>query len=364
VLKAQNDNPVTMAWFLDEYGSPAEHQLLEQNITACAARVAKLVGDVRNNNAELSLDDVVRMLWNVARSRILQQRLRRDLHALVEHVAHAQHPDGYWRRDEAPEFRTTAMATVALQRLGDDKHRDAIRRAVLLLCRQCTAEGALPRRDGLDDADILATVLMLEAVRRSGLANDLGHVLEAGEAWMLKKQGPLGEWSADVFRDVDVTTAVLDYFANASAMQPQVDGFFLMSRDFYRKAQELALEGGTNNRRLAAIAAVHATEMFLYGLFERRPDLGLSAYRDDGTTTLGPREALSALQSALWGAGLLTKPRRLLYRDQLSGLVGKRDGIIHRAHEISENELAEGLLAVRSFIVTYGADLATLDILQ
>jgi len=78
-------------------------------------------------------------------------------------------------------------------------------------------------------------------------------------------------------------------------MLPQVDGFLPMARDFFRKAEELRLEGGANNRRLAAIATVHAVEMFLYGLFERREDLALSAFRDNGTDTLGLRDALRAL---------------------------------------------------------------------
>ena len=149
-----------------------------------------------------------------------------------------------------------------------------------------------------------------------------------------------------------------------SDLLPQVDGFLLMARDFFRKAEELRLEGGANNRRLAAIAAVHAVEMFLYGLFERRDDLALSAFRENGTETLGPREALGALQVALQRIGTLRPPQRLPHRDQLSSLVGRRDGIIHRAHEISAAELDAGISHARRFVTHFGKELLQLDLLQ
>jgi hypothetical protein len=147
-------------------------------------------------------------------------------------------------------------------------------------------------------------------------------------------------------------------------MLPQVDGFLLMARDFFRKAEELRLEGGANNRRLAAIATVHAVEMFLYGLFERREDLALSAFRDNGTDTLGLRDALRGLQEALLRIGALTAPQRLPHRDNLSSLISRRDAIIHRAHEISEAELADGMRHARRFIERYAKTLLDLNLLQ
>src|SRR3546814_13325897 len=114
-----------------------------------------------------------------------------------------------------------------------------------------------------------------------------------------------------------------------------------MARDFFRKAEELRLEGGANNRRLAAIATVHAVEMFLYGLFKDREDLGLSAFRENGAETLGPREAMGQLQTALRRVGELGPNQKLAYRDQNSGLVGPRDNIIHRDTEIRAKELKQ-----------------------
>src|SRR3546814_15580198 len=74
------------------------------------------------------------------------------------------------------------------------------------------------------------------------------------------------------YEDDFATAMVLDYLARPNDFLAQVDGFLLMARDFFRKAEELRLEGGANNRRLAAIATVHAVEMFLYGLFKDRED--------------------------------------------------------------------------------------------
>src|SRR3546814_13404681 len=118
-----------------------------------------------------------------------------------------------------------------------------------------------------------------------------------------------------------------------------------MARDFFRKAEELRLEGGANNRRLAAIATVHAVEMFLYGLFKDREDLGLSAFRENGAETLGPREAMGQLQTALRRVGELGPNQKLPYRDQIPGPVGHRDNHIHRLPQINPNDIHRGLNA-------------------
>src|SRR3546814_17431601 len=99
---------------------------------------------------------------------------------------------------------------------------------------------------------------------------------------------------------------VLDYLARPNDFLAQVDGFLLMARDFFRKAEELRLEGGANNRRLAAIATVHAVEMFLYGLFKDREDLGLSAFRENGAETLGPRAAIRSEERRVGNEGVST----------------------------------------------------------
>ena len=44
--------------------------------------------------------------------------------------------------------------------------------------------------------------------------------------------------------------------------------------------------------------------------------------------------------------------------------MGLRDGIIHRAQEISTDELTAGMVAAEAFVEEYGAQLVNLDIFQ
>ena len=280
-----------------------------------------------------------------------------------------QDTEGYWvELEEGAErkaVRTTALGTVALQRLGDDRYHHDIHNAIVWLVTQIqTVTGALPRYEDEEYADLVATVLAMEAIRRSARADDLQHVLRKGDAWIVSQQNKIGRWHTDGWQDAETTHLVLNYLTRRTEILPQVDGFLLMARDFFRKAEELRFEGGANNHRLSAISVVHAVEMFLYGLFERREDLGLSAYRDNGVETLGPREGLRKLQEALRRMGHLGEHQMLSRRDQLSSLISKRDGIIHRAHEISDAELDEGIRQARGFIEKIGQDLLDLNLLE
>jgi hypothetical protein len=54
----------------------------------------------------------------------------------------------------------------------------------------------------------------------------------------------------------------------------------------------------------------------------------------------------------------------LPHRDNLSLLIGRRDGIIHRAHEISEAELDDGMRHARRFIERFAKSLLDLNLLQ
>lgn len=62
--------------------------------------------------------------------------------------------------------------------------------------------------------------------------------------------------------------------------------------------------------------------------------------------------------------GVLKAPQRLPQRDRINALIGRRDGIIHRAHEVSEAKLSEGMRDARSFIDRFAKLLLNLDLLQ
>ena len=353
--KLKTHRPFSVIWLLEQYSAPTEEGIVDSLVDACEEILRAVLA--RQSGQQTIAEDDLRPLWQSIRCRTLSLRLRRILNTLVDSFSACQSEEGYWRSAEALDARITAMMAVIQQRLGNDSHREGIRKAVVWLCSYFSFDKGTP-------GDVVTATLTLEAVRRSGMLDQLKHVADAGDAWLLACQQPLGSWKADGWHAGDMTVLVLDYFSQSPTMLGQVDGFLLMSRDFFRKAQELAFEGGVNNRRLAAIAAVHAMEMFLYGLFEQRDDFGISAYVERGDQTLGPRESLAALQRQMQTEGLLERNRQLSYRDQLSGFVGHRDMIIHRASEISAEELRRGLKAVEGFIRRYGEDLLTRDLLQ
>lgn len=359
----------SLAWFLSEYGAPTEARDCARAIEDCRFQLQELArapvgGETR------SVEAITEALWQCARNSVLSLNLRREIATLIDGLSSRMTQAGCWEEpgqnlEHVTTIRGTALATVVLQRLGDDRHHPSIGRSVAWLIEHRRQEdGAWPKREGDDAPDVVATIAALEAIRRSKLAADVPHVLAAGEAWLVSAQTVLGEWSGAPWLEDYVVAAVLDYLQRRRGILPQVDGFLLMARDFFRKAEELRLEGGANNRRMAAIATVHAVEMFLYGVFEQREDLALSPFRENGAETLGPREALRALQDSLQRVGVLPHPRRLKHRDQLSSLIGHRDGIIHRANDISEAELEAGMQNARKFIETYGPSLIKLDILQ
>ena len=355
----------SVAWFLDEYGTPTERLMVEEAVGRCSDALRGLATDQDTHGVEAT----ALALWRCARSRKLTGVLRREIGALIDRLERCRDPDGFWHDGPAGSMtrsvRATALATVALQRLGNDRLQGLLAGSVQWLLEQIDArKGAVPRHPEGGELDLVAPTFTMEAVRRSELAGQLEHVLARGDEWILSEQTERGAWTATPWPDDFTTAVVLGYLARRSDVLPHVDGFLLMVREFFRRGEELALEGGVNNRRLAAIAVVHAVEMFLYGVFEIREDLGLSAYRDDGAATLGPREALAELQSALRREGRLGEHQRLPRRNQLSSLIGRRDGIIHRAHEISETELGTGVTHARRFIERMGDDLLKLNLLE
>lgn len=93
------------------------------------------------------------------------------------------------------DLLAAAMLTVGMQRLGDDKQRSAVCDTVRSLCQKQLSDGGLPAISGQTTGDPLTTCLLLEAVQRSGVADELPHVLDAGESWLMQQQTPPGHGS-------------------------------------------------------------------------------------------------------------------------------------------------------------------------
>jgi hypothetical protein len=79
--------------------------------------------------------------------------------------------------------------------------------------------------------------------------------------------------------------------------------------------------------------------------------------KQDGTLTLGLRQAMTQLETKL-------NAENLKYRTQINDLVGRRDGIIHRAGDIDDASLKQLLDSARGFIRHYSKELLDMDILQ
>lgn len=108
-------------------------------------------------NAAVPVEDIGYALWRCARSPKLVGDLRREIAVLTNRLVRCQDVEGYCNEMRKgvvnPGVRATALATVALQRLGDDRYHDAIRKAVSWLIMQVIPDtGALPRDAALRGA--------------------------------------------------------------------------------------------------------------------------------------------------------------------------------------------------------------------
>lgn len=175
----------SLAWFLSLYGSATERERFDAALVDCAQRLIGLGGEEDRDGL---VEEIGYTLWRCSQSRMLIGRLRRETAVLTDRLIRRQDQSGCWMADlrETRGVRATAYATVALQRLGDDRYHDAIRRAVAWLLTNILPDGnAFPRNEGDQEADLISTVLSLEAIRRSDQAGDVPHVLEAGESWLV-----------------------------------------------------------------------------------------------------------------------------------------------------------------------------------
>lgn len=372
-IHVRGDHQAEPSWtfalvaFLDRYGSPTEGLVLQRELNHCRTVLAGYAARQLTVGDDM-VQTIAGLLILCASSRLVQTSLRQEVTIVLRRLLDLRGSDiawSMWSQDGQyhDDMRATATVAVALQRLGGDKYHTEVAQIVGWILSQQRADGAFSHISDTGEAvpDVVATTFALEALRRSALAPEISHVLERGERYLQVTQSNIGQWEASGWDTPHVTRVVLQYLHDAPTMLSQVDGFLLMARGFFQRAEDLAWEDGPNNRRLAAIATVHAVEMFLYGVFQHRDDLNLSAFRSSGTETIGLRDAMRALQDAL----RISQPgASLKFRDQLSSLVGRRNGIIHGADEISATQLAEGMKAAKSFIDKYSYDLLKLDLLQ
>jgi hypothetical protein len=319
-----------------------------------------------------ALEHIGEHLWLVSRSEGLTRALLPQIRPVLDRLPRWQSDDGSWPTDTMlvgtsghgliPSVHATALCTLVLQKLSDDRHDDAIRRAIDWLWQQDLGGSWGSFANGKEIPDLLTTVIVLEVLRRSGQSHE--HVqIDRAENWVKTQQTQVGFWGERVSERDFLSATILEYFRDSqSYTPPQLSQFLQLSRDFLRKAEELNEEGGGASRRLAAVAAFHAVEFFLYGVMND-PLFGMSHFKPNrADETLGLRMALDNLERRLKDDGKLEPSRHMKHRAQLLQLGSVRDGIVHRGHDISNN--LELLRAAKQFILTYSRELIDRDILR
>jgi hypothetical protein len=207
-------------------------------------------------------------------------------------------------------------------------------------------------------------VIVLEALRRTG-RSDEHHQIDRAQNWILNQQAPVGFWGVQPWNRDFLSATILEHFRDLHLYTPPpLDQFLRLSRDFFRKAEELCEERGAASRRLAAVAAFHATEFFVYGVITH-PRFGMSHFKPNrADETIGLRVALDNLEQRLKQDGKLAPTHLMRYRVQVLQLASLRDGIVHRGHEVDSTQSHELLRAVKLFISKYSRELLDRDILR
>src|SRR3546814_6815014 len=89
--------------------------------------------------------------------------------------------------------------------------------------------GAWPRFEGDGDADLVATIAALEVIRRSDIADAVGHVFEKAEEWLMGEQTEIGEWESEPYEDDFATAKVLDYLARSEEHTSELQSLMRIS---------------------------------------------------------------------------------------------------------------------------------------
>ena len=310
------------------------------------------------------------MLWLMSRAPGLVSQLLPEIRRVLDLLLAAQTANGAWLEDWRPEGthppsrwqQDTAAATmcaIGMQKLGDERHAAAARRAAVWVARNQNGLGFWELYGACENPSILATVTALEVIRRAGL-NGMDEGLRKGERWIIAQQDPVGLWF-DNGNDHDfVSVAVCEYFRDARQFRPIPPGLLRTARGFLRRAQELTIQPGPDAARLAVIAAFHAVEMFVYAVGgEER--LSLPIFEKSGDT-VGLRPALALLRDKLRELGELKSGAELRYTTQIKHLATLRDQVVHKGADVSQDIAVLRVESAAKFIEHYSQVLLGLRI--
>jgi hypothetical protein len=264
-----------------------------------------------------------------------------------------------------PSPWATGLATSIIQRCaGSDRLIEQARLGAEWLSGQELPEGGWPIFNTSDaEGDLFSTVIALEVLRSSGLDSG-SEQIQRGEDWLISQQQAFGNWELKGCPYDFTTSVVLNYFDQRENLTPLPVGILRKARDFIFKGIELSRSNNHADHSLALVALYHGVELFLYGVFsELEPQIPI--FREKQTSqTIGLRVALVELQKRLIHDGMIKTGGTLKYQNQLSGMAGDRDQIVHQGSDIRSATVDQYVEQSITFVRFYSEKLLSEDILR
>ncbi len=328
------------------------------------------------------LTGVARNLWLVSRSRRMPLRISVYVDMALRRVGALQYADGWWtdfmttelagkdakdgveRSRYLPSIYTTALCSVVLVKLSGSNElmeKGAAGARWLLERQNPDGSWSVPRGAAgkvVLRPDIFVTLLCLEAIVRSGIAN-VGNSVDLGREWVLARQDELGMWRHESFPGPFLTVLVLEFLETQRLVGVNLGGYMSTAKGFLQMATRLLTEGNPNSRRLATISAYHGIEAFLYGVLSL---VTVNVRIFDGSETIGMRKALKRFQSHLQQLGRIGRNEVVLFRNDLDRLAYLRDQVVHKSIDVAESECRELVDRAMDFVSAYSAQFLGKDL--
>ncbi len=146
--------PFLLTAFYDRHGGPTECERMNEAAEDCLAVMAEVEADFRAGGAGHA--SLAYVMWRTGQSPVLARFLRRRLRLVIDRLMEDKPSCRIWPADDmTPDHRTTAMLSVGMLRVGDDKHRRRLRLVVKALCHFQRPDGGFAARGDDTTGDVL-----------------------------------------------------------------------------------------------------------------------------------------------------------------------------------------------------------------
>ena len=312
-------------------------------------------------------------LLSISRSSKLTLRLSDEIEIALRRVyesarggkwteAHVRPGSSY---NVAPSAATTAVACLAILRLAtSDSQKELARSAAGWLLQQQTHEGAwyidYETNAGFkNEPDVFITIVVCEALVRAELPG-ISHALKKAKSWLTSQQNELGFWQEEGVNYSLCTVIVLEGLDALQYLPSRPsDPYFTAAEGFLRRSFRLLREDNSTSRRLAVIAAHQGLESLVYSFLNHEQK---TIWRNPNET-IGPRDALKAIQEQLKFKKILKQNEIIRYRSHLESLAHLRDEIIHKAADVTEASVRPLVEVAWRFASKYSREILKVDLL-